>query len=126
MHEIVALEQGRTYYATVRAITGDGSALDSSTDGFTVDSSPPQASLSVLAAAADVNYADADVVYTPAPGVQLQPGMEDSESGIAETWLSVGSYRGTVLLHLKACTTIELLSHILTGGTIVFIKYVCR
>ena len=97
IHEIVQLEQGQTYYATVRAITGDGSALDSSTDGFTIDSTSPQVSLSVLGPTADVDYTDTPVVYRQTTEVELQPGFVDTESGISGVYLSVGSYKGKLV-----------------------------
>ena len=84
-----------TYFATVRAITGDGSALDSSTDGFTVDSTNPLVSLSVRGPTADIDYTDIPVIYRQTTAVELQPVFMDTESGIADVWVSVGSYKGT-------------------------------
>ncbi|XP_078575736.1 uncharacterized protein LOC144861641 [Branchiostoma floridae x Branchiostoma japonicum] len=39
---LLPLHPGQLYYTTVRAITGTGNILESSSDGFTVDVTPPQ------------------------------------------------------------------------------------
>ncbi|XP_078573994.1 uncharacterized protein LOC144860567 isoform X3 [Branchiostoma floridae x Branchiostoma japonicum] len=39
---LLPLHPGQLYYTTVRAITGTGDVLESSSDGFTVDVTPPQ------------------------------------------------------------------------------------
>ncbi|CAH1258771.1 JAG1 [Branchiostoma lanceolatum] len=38
---LVPLQAGATYYATVRGVTGSGDVLETSSDGITVDRSPP-------------------------------------------------------------------------------------
>ncbi|XP_070573546.1 uncharacterized protein [Ptychodera flava] len=38
---LLQLDPEVTYYTTIRALTGAGNALDSTSDGFTVDTSPP-------------------------------------------------------------------------------------
>lgn len=40
-HTTVQLKPNLTYYTTVRGITNDGNVLESVSDGFTVDWSPP-------------------------------------------------------------------------------------
>ncbi|CAH1259269.1 FAT1 [Branchiostoma lanceolatum] len=42
---LVPLQEGTTYYATVRGVTGSGDVLETSSDGFTVDRSPPVAQI---------------------------------------------------------------------------------
>ena len=41
----VDLKHGKTYYASVRAITGSGDVLESTSDGVIVDQSPPDITL---------------------------------------------------------------------------------
>ena len=83
----------------MRAVTGDGSVLDSSTDGFTVDSTPPEASLSLLGATRETDLTDLPVVYKQTTGLELQPSLVDQESGISKAWMSVGSYKGSFFLY---------------------------
>ncbi|XP_070573761.1 uncharacterized protein [Ptychodera flava] len=42
---LVPLDQSQRYYTTVRAYTGVGNVLDASSDGFTVDTTPPHISV---------------------------------------------------------------------------------
>ncbi|XP_070573717.1 uncharacterized protein [Ptychodera flava] len=42
---LVPLDQSQRYYTTVRAYTGAGNVLDASSDGFTVDTTPPHISV---------------------------------------------------------------------------------
>ena len=37
----VPLEPSKTYFSTVRGVTNGGNVLETSTDGFTVDQTPP-------------------------------------------------------------------------------------
>ncbi|XP_019642103.1 PREDICTED: uncharacterized protein LOC109483513 [Branchiostoma belcheri] len=46
---LLPLQPGQLYYTTVRAITGAGNVLESASDGFTVDVTPPQVGLRTVA-----------------------------------------------------------------------------
>lgn len=90
-------------YTTVRAITGCGGILESSSDGFVIDSSPPEvAFIAVAANAVELGTASEteDVVHEHQP-YQTEQLLSatwraaDPESGIEdERLVKIGSYPG--------------------------------
>ena len=88
-------------YTTVRAITGCGDILESSSDGFVIDSSPPE--VAFLAVGANVIEATTasetgDIIHEPYQTEQLLSATwtaTDPESGIQdERIVKMGSYPG--------------------------------
>ena len=45
-HAVLPLEPGQKYFTTVRAFNNDGQAVQTTSDGFTVDNAPPQLAFS--------------------------------------------------------------------------------
>lgn len=88
-HLSVTLTPGIKYYVTVRAITGSGNILDSSSDGFTVDKTAPVARFAKLGL---VSYPEENtVIYQQSKdGIEL---VVDSENN-ANLMLAGGSYPG--------------------------------
>ena len=88
-----------TYFATVRAVTGDGTVLDSSSDGFTVDTSSPSVNFS-LSKSTPAIYSDDVVMFKDRSNIKVVPDVADEESGIANIWIGVGSYLGKKFINL--------------------------
>ncbi|KAK3609657.1 hypothetical protein CHS0354_035942 [Potamilus streckersoni] len=99
---VLPLKPGQSYFTSVRAITNAGNVLASSSNGFTVDQTPPTVSLLRFA---DIDNTEANLTT----GFGLYQFSVDSLSGtwsyydkdlldantldnIAETWYAVGTY----------------------------------
>ncbi|CAG2193139.1 unnamed protein product [Mytilus edulis] len=89
------LKSGVTYYSTVRAITNVGSVLESVSDGFTVDTSPPIISLDRLTdkSSTDTNIGAGSTLYEKSADTLFASWhYNDTESSIRRAWYSVGTY----------------------------------
>ncbi|XP_022102001.1 uncharacterized protein LOC110985344 [Acanthaster planci] len=92
------LQHGMTYYSTLRAITNGDNVLESTSNGFTVDITPPEIMIT------DLGQYDASVDLSLEGGIALyQPNTDsidgtwevsDEESGITATYFSMGQYPG--------------------------------
>ncbi|VDI27589.1 Hypothetical predicted protein, partial [Mytilus galloprovincialis] len=89
------LKSGVTYYSTVRAITNVGSVLESVSDGFIVDTSPPIISLDRLTdqSSTDTNIGAGSTLYEKSADTLFASWhYNDTESSIRRAWYSVGTY----------------------------------
>ena len=88
----LTLSAGVQYYTSVRAVTGAGHVLESTSDGFMVDSTPPQIAVtSVGAEAANTTR----VLYQRETDLYRAGwSVDDPSSGVAGVWLRLGTYRG--------------------------------
>ena len=62
------LEDGQTYYSTIRAITGAGHVLEAISDGLTVDRSSPNIEITNFAG---VHSSEQNLQYQPVANVSL-------------------------------------------------------
>ena len=86
------LTPGLKYYASVRAVTGAGQVLESSSDGFVVDTSPPTVTI-VSVGAETVN--ETTVFYQKEMDSYTAAwSTGDTESGVDDVTLRLGTYPG--------------------------------
>nr|XP_006817933.1 PREDICTED: uncharacterized protein LOC100377080 [Saccoglossus kowalevskii] len=92
------LDSGVTYFTTVRAITGAGNALDSVSDGFTVDLTSPVITIDSLGVIVDNNTLNLDVntahYQESVDSLAAEWEITEDESTIIYTSFSYGSYPG--------------------------------
>ncbi|GFR58918.1 protein jagged-2 [Elysia marginata] len=69
-HASLALVSGQTYYTTVRGITNDGTVLQSTSNGFTIDDTPPSVAF--------VSYAQETTLSNIAENEVLYRGQSDT------------------------------------------------
>ncbi|XP_078695732.1 uncharacterized protein LOC144924477 [Branchiostoma floridae x Branchiostoma belcheri] len=95
---LLPLTPGVQYYATVRAVTGSGNVLDFSTDGFTVDITPPVIQIDSVGVQIGNNSFQLDWERShyqkSADSISANWGIIESEDAIACTWFCYGSYPG--------------------------------
>ncbi|XP_052081925.1 uncharacterized protein LOC127719726 isoform X2 [Mytilus californianus] len=94
-HATLPMKPETMYYASVRGITNSGNVVQSSSDGFTVDVSPP---LIIIDRLTDKIPSDQDITsgnslyQTTTDSLTAQWTYNDTESGIERGWYSVGTY----------------------------------
>ncbi|KAI8516764.1 hypothetical protein Bbelb_053450 [Branchiostoma belcheri] len=95
---LLPLTPGVQYYATVRAVTGAGNVLDFSTDGFTVDITPPVIQIDSVGVQIGNNSFQLDWERShyqkSADSISANWDIIESEDAIACTWFCYGSYPG--------------------------------
>ena len=95
-----------TYFAAVRAVTGDGTVLDSFSDGFTVDTSPPSVTFSLSRNTPAIYRSDV-VMFKDISNIEVVPHVTDDESGVSNIWIGVGSFLRkkffNLIKHLYVC-----------------------
>ncbi|VDH98959.1 Hypothetical predicted protein [Mytilus galloprovincialis] len=94
-HATLPLKPETKYYTSVRGITNGGNVVQSSSDGFMVDVSPPTVIIDRLT---DKTSLDQDITSghslyeTTTDSLTAQWTYNDTESGIVLGWYSVGTY----------------------------------
>ncbi|XP_038062441.1 uncharacterized protein LOC119732930 [Patiria miniata] len=93
------LQHGVSYYSTLRAITNADNVLESTSNGFTVDITPPEIMIT------DLGQYDASVDLSLDGGLHLYQsntdsidamwGVNEGESDIMTTYFSMGRYPGS-------------------------------
>ncbi|XP_070562332.1 uncharacterized protein [Ptychodera flava] len=95
---LLYLENGVTYYITVRAITGAGNALESVADGFTVDIVKPDINIVTIGVAMEENVTCSkmiDVCYQDSSdSITAEWAINEPESDIVFSEFCFGSYPG--------------------------------
>jgi len=93
----VALSAGIKYYTTVRALTGAGSVLESVSDGFLVDVTPPVPVIKSTGGVA-LNLTDRATTSTiyqkEVDSFTAAWVVNDPESGVSDVWFRLGTYPG--------------------------------
>ncbi|VDI79784.1 Hypothetical predicted protein [Mytilus galloprovincialis] len=81
------------YYSSVRAVTNAGNVLESVSDGFLIDTTPPEVTLDRLTDkdAYEVER-ETSIYQTTIDILSAQWHYSDEESGIKRAWFSVGTY----------------------------------
>ncbi|XP_035697583.1 uncharacterized protein LOC118430698 [Branchiostoma floridae] len=106
---LLPLSPGVQYYATVRAITGAGNVLDFSTDGFTVDITPPVIQIDSVGVQIGNNSFELDWERShyqkSADSVNANWHIIESEDAIASSWFCYGSYPGACDIYPVTNTT---------------------
>ncbi|XP_076085326.1 uncharacterized protein LOC143056125 [Mytilus galloprovincialis] len=94
-HATLPLKPETMYYASVRGITNVGNVLQSSSDGFIGDISPPLITIDRLTnkipAYQDITSGNS-LYQTTTDSLTAQWTYNDTESGIVRGWYSVGTY----------------------------------
>ena len=103
-HSQLALSVGVKYYISVRALTGAGTVLESTSDGFVVDVTPPVATITSVgnvllntSAAVSVVYQEETDLFTATWDVN------DPVSKVTDMWLRQGTYPGMELCNCPNC-----------------------
>ncbi|XP_071123199.1 uncharacterized protein [Mytilus edulis] len=94
-HTTVQLKPNLTYYTTVRGITNVGNVLESVSDGFTVDWSPPTVVMDRLTdkTSSEKNIAAGSTMYQKTQDtLSAMWHYNDTESNVKRAWFSVGTY----------------------------------
>jgi hypothetical protein len=116
----LGLANGVTYYITVRATNGAGLTVNATSDGVTVDSSPPLAGTVNDGAAADVDWQSSTSTIQANWG-----GFSDGGSGVAGYEWAIGTTSGGT--QVQAFTSVALATSAsnsalsLTNGTTYFV-----
>ncbi|KAI8486030.1 hypothetical protein Bbelb_361300, partial [Branchiostoma belcheri] len=97
---LLPLTPGVQYYATVRAITGSGNVLDFSTDGFTVDITPPVIQIDSVGVQIGNNSFQLDWERS-----HYQKHIIESNDAVAYSWFCYGSYPGSCDIYPVTNTT---------------------
>ena len=92
----LVLSAGESYYTSVRAVTGAGGILESTSDGFVVDVTAPSVVVtSVAATTFNTTDSQAVVLYQKeSESYTAAWQVNDQESGIADVWFHLGTYPG--------------------------------
>ncbi|KAK6192291.1 hypothetical protein SNE40_003784 [Patella caerulea] len=107
---VVELESGKTYYTTVRGITNNGHVLESVSDGFTVDISPPVIKVNSISGVMEAEEGD-NIYQSEVDSIDIKWTIDDPQSGIYNMYYTVGTYpQGT---DVKPITPIQ---QLLTGN----------
>ncbi|KAK7494165.1 hypothetical protein BaRGS_00014638, partial [Batillaria attramentaria] len=93
---VLPLEPGKKYYTTVRALNNDGQAVQSTSDGFTVDVSPPQLSLISVSSESDPSrLVPETVLYQQEPdALPAEWNYTDLDSKVVNVQYAIGTYPG--------------------------------
>ncbi|XP_066289112.1 uncharacterized protein [Branchiostoma lanceolatum] len=95
---LLPLNPGVQYYATVRAITGAGNVLDFSTDGFTVDITPPVIQIDSVGVQIGNSSLELDWerahYQKSADSISANWHIIESNDAVAYSWFCYGSYPG--------------------------------
>ncbi|XP_070573769.1 uncharacterized protein [Ptychodera flava] len=92
---LLSLASGRRYFATIRAITGAGNVLDSSSDGFTVDVTAPQISIDILEGRNESEITMDSAKYQKSETIESSWTISEEESEILHTEFCYGSFPGS-------------------------------
>ena len=87
----VVLSTGRSYYTSVRAVTGAGGVLESTSDGFVVDGTPPVVVVTAVGATA-VNTTELYQKETDSYTATWR--VDDGDSGVADVMFRLGTFPG--------------------------------
>ena len=94
-HGQLALLDSMKYYISVRALTGAGSVLESSSDGVVVDVTPPAVVIRSVGTVPLNSSGGASVVYRgDTDWVTATWYTSDPQSGVGDMWLHQGTYPG--------------------------------
>ena len=89
----LALLSHVTYYTSVRAVTRIGNVLESTSDGFVVDTTMP--SLAITSIGGEPLNTSIDTLYwREAEYFSADWATKDPESGIDDVWYQMGTYPG--------------------------------
>ncbi|XP_066289761.1 uncharacterized protein [Branchiostoma lanceolatum] len=106
---LLPLSPGVQYYATVRAITGAGNVLDFSTDGFTVDITPPVIQIDSVGVQIGNSSLELDWERShyqkSADSVSANWDIIESDGAVASSWFCYGSYPGACDIYPVTNTT---------------------
>ncbi|XP_078658230.1 uncharacterized protein LOC144903713 [Branchiostoma floridae x Branchiostoma belcheri] len=106
---LLPLQPGQLYYTTVRAITGAGNVLESASDGFTVDVTPPQVDfLGFGVTADDEEYAfgpDVSRYQLSADYITAEWGYTEQESDVAFATFAYGTFPGSSDVYNRTVTS---------------------
>ncbi|XP_078658229.1 uncharacterized protein LOC144903712 [Branchiostoma floridae x Branchiostoma belcheri] len=106
---LLPLQPGRPYYTTVRAITGAGNVLESASDGFTVDVTPPQVDfLGFGVTSDDEEYAfgpDVSRYQLSADYITAEWGYTEEESGVVFATFAYGTVPGSSDVYNRTVTS---------------------
>ena len=94
VYSLLTLSSQTTYFTTIRAKTGAGDILESSSNGITVDTSPPEAQFTKVGETMTTNNNPESIVYQREPETMTASwNVSDQESTVSVVlWLS--SYPG--------------------------------
>ncbi|XP_070573748.1 uncharacterized protein [Ptychodera flava] len=93
---LLSLVHGKQYFATIRAITGAGNVLDSSSDGFTVDVTAPQISIDNFDGRNESDLALDSTKYQKSEHtIESSWTISEEESEILHTEFCYGSFPGS-------------------------------
>ncbi|KAK3788402.1 hypothetical protein RRG08_044436, partial [Elysia crispata] len=95
-HASLHLVSGQTYYTTVRGITNDGTVLQSTSNGFTIDDTPPSvAFVSYAQETTLANIAENEVLYRGQSDTLLADWQfSDATSELSSLTFRLGSFPG--------------------------------
>ncbi|XP_025084423.1 uncharacterized protein LOC112558273 isoform X1 [Pomacea canaliculata] len=96
-HAVLPLEPGKKYYTTVRALNNNGQAVQSTSDGFTVDREKPKLGLISLSSETNTSALQMPekVFYQQEPdALTARWTFGDADSIVKKLHFSVGSYPG--------------------------------
>ncbi|KAK6174798.1 hypothetical protein SNE40_013376 [Patella caerulea] len=91
---VLPLESGKMYFTTVRGITNVGNVLESISDGFIVDTSPPTITInSLFEVTGQQNVSAGNKIYqSEVDSMSVNFKMVDNESGLEKMYYAVGTY----------------------------------
>ena len=90
----LVLSAGRRYYTSVRAVTGAGGILESTSDGFVVDDTAPVVVVTAVGATA-VKATDSAVLYQKETDSYTAAWrVDDGESGVVDVAFRLGTFPG--------------------------------
>ncbi|XP_033637389.1 uncharacterized protein LOC117298318 isoform X2 [Asterias rubens] len=101
------LQHGVTYYSTVRAITNGDSVLETVSNGFTVDVTPPNINITDFGqydTTVDLGFGGVKLYQFTDDFIDAKWNVEDSESNLIATYFSVGQYAGASDVFLQTQT----------------------
>ncbi|XP_066299088.1 uncharacterized protein [Branchiostoma lanceolatum] len=106
---LLPLRPGQLYYTTVRAITGTGNILESASDGFTVDVTPPQVDfLGFGVTSDDEEYAsgsDVSRYQLSADSITAEWGYREEESDVVFATFAYGTVPGSHDVYNRTVTS---------------------
>ncbi|KAI8519526.1 hypothetical protein Bbelb_027830 [Branchiostoma belcheri] len=102
--------EGRLYYTTVRAITGAGNVLESASDGFTVDVTPPQVDFFGFGVTSDDDeeYAfgpDVSLYQLSADYITAEWGYTEEEGDVVFATFEYGTFPGSHDVYNRTVTS---------------------
>ncbi|XP_046562951.1 uncharacterized protein LOC124271844 [Haliotis rubra] len=91
---VLPLSSGTTYYTTVRGITNVGNILESTSDGFTVDITPPDVLVESYGSESNQSRltSTTTLYQTEVDSISSSWRVADSESPVKKMYYSVGTY----------------------------------